>query len=342
MKTFAKLAIGLGVLAIAGYVIFDMKRTKKEIARRKKENKDFLMESGLDEEEIIREELVPDDDEVKDGIDCGVNLSGSLFNAALHCPELDLDAISTEAALSGRRHVVHITQSCDRRKKCNVLNFLFEVPYSALGIDSNNRRPEDGYVNSIILKKTLHGSYNHEEEVFYESAFFKEVKNIVAKGVKNNLDKVLYGATLDPFAYIRFMSKDEDGNDVEVTRLERLTNDMMGWTRNYQQSEFVKVIHESDETYKMIGSEGEDVTVLDTFMAVRISFVMQDRFNPVGINTETGVEIIKKIYDSLEIEGERWNAEPLRYDGFLFYKEREVSDIKLEIYTENGLEEIEP
>lgn len=358
MKNLGKIGLwllGAAVIYVGGrWIIKRSKATYAELERREKENREILRKTGRTEEEVEGEDLDSSEDSEK--IDYDINLSKRLFHDCRFLSSLPIDVVdSVEILKEYDQHVVHVNQSFDRRSKRNVLNFLFEIPMSALSRDDRDRKYSDGNTNFMDFKRAICGRWDHEKGAIVEEGFQKTMESIVKNPEHLGLTIVNGNYTycdgwVEPYAFISYEEK-EDEEWISKTNLIKLEKDIIE-NNPFNPEHFMATdfIYDLNQVYSQQGEERNNlkidsnndafrnIEVIDAFIAIRVSFYVQDKFHMDGINAKSGLKILEEIYDKLEIEGRRSNGRSgaFVYDKFLFYKEDRNDDISV-YYEDNGV-----
>lgn len=329
----------LAVVAAGGYAIWktvqNARKEYKELKLREEVNK------TLPKDESEPEVIVESQEESK--IDYEINLPKRLFrevrfnlsNIDLPVDCVDLDSILSENGAS--EHVIHVTQSFDKSSKRNVLNFLFEIPCSALPNIKNGevrRRYSDGNTCVGDFVHAIKGKYNHEKSEMDFRGFSERMENIVSDpenlGIPINKSRAFRDCRIEGYLYVTYEQKNEDDEWEAVSGL--ITLDKSIYTKNPFDSDHESMTDYVYDIKKYYAKEGvenvklessdpdkfRNIEIQDAIATIRVSFNMQDKRNIDGINHVSGAKILKAIYDELRITG--FDRGEFCYEYFMFYE----------------------
>lgn len=308
MKTFEKILIAVGTLAL-GYILY--KKGKKELEGLEKQEQasnDELINLGVNPEKL-RKEIMPEDDK---------KLVKSLYVATAFNSEFDMDIINPAKSIRSY-NVVHVRESSDTKGKRQFLDILIEIPdytgeksnfapriadymrclkegsdyiWSRLVVFANDPRPKlEGY---LLI------SYVYNEKEYFELLKIPEsVYGIFKDGKHDGLSKF----------FEEFINK-------------RVTPEMKNAVHKW--------IYE-DEGF----DEGTDVAPRDIYLMYRISYPIRTGDHLTGIDLPRALRTLKYLATKFEVtrvEGK----DPVYYDHLLFHH----SENMLDYYTVNKKGEI--
>lgn len=349
------ICLGFTIAVAAGIAIWktiqNARKEYKELELREKENKKLPAGANPDPEDVV----VDTQEEEKEQVDYEINLPKRLFrelwfdlsNTGLPIECVDGDEIFGENHTS--EHVVHVFQSFDNRTKRNVLNFLYQLPYSALpnvhdeGIGEVKRKFIDGNTCVGDFVRAIKGKYNHEKGEMDFRGFSGKMEEIVKDpeniGLAISNSRAFKDCRLEGYIFVTYKQKNEDGEWEPISKmipLEKniyennpfnsdhtsMTDYIYDLTEHYAEKDAKPVqLETSDpENYK-------DLVVEDGFAAIRVSFNMQDKRNIDGINSNSALKIIKETYESLDVRG--YGKGVFNYEHFLFYDPDSVDSVSV-------------
>lgn len=348
----------LGGTVILGGLVWVVRRAKKtvrEIEQREKENKQLLLDSGLSEEDIekIEEQIenhhgsgnkkhCQDDD-----VDCTVNVCKDTYEYLRFESDIELNSLDIDTILDGpSEHVVHLCQRFDKKLKRNVLDFLFEIPKSALPRGENvkiYRKWVDGNTCTGDFITQIKGKWDFEKQeskLGWIDWMTEMVKDPVNVGLKIKTDP-LVNSQLEGYIFLKYESFDHGNGDwFEESRLfkiPRVLHENNPFNSDHTDlTDFIydlrleiESVKEDDEVkfdglklrdgsaYLFDPNEFRNIRAKDVICAVRVTYLVQDSKNLGGLNSNSAVKIIENIYNNMEVTG--WNNGKFKYTGFLFY-----------------------
>lgn len=365
--------LGAVVVGTLGYWIFKRsKKTYAELNRRDEEAKEALKKSGLSEDEILIGDERELNDEPQGGysgnasddterVDTDINLCGKLFHDSRYMSDdLPIDAVDTIDILANHndqnnydKSIVHVMQSFARKENRNVLDFIFEVPLSAISKDHHS----SGNVRIGDFSRVLRGRWDHESGAQIDGGFSKTMEDIVRDpenlGINISSGQFVYcPGWVEAYGNIMYEKRSEDGTwkrAYQTIKLDkRFIEDNVFNPDHTTASEFVADLNreyaKSGGTRRLkFDASTEDYRnceVLSAFLGIRVSFYIQDKYHMDGINPTSGLKIIEEIYNDLEISDLN-DKSVFNYDKFLFYETDLEDDVR--VYTEgdgNGIESI--
>jgi hypothetical protein len=330
--------IVLGCAVVLGGVYFIYKHAKKtyrEIDRREKENKNILEKSGLTEEDFEKEDENSGSDR-ESGVDYDINLSKKLYEKMRFDSGIDLDCIDLEKILDEgpSEHVVHVYQRFDNRTRRNILDFLFEIPLSALPegpMAKNKRSYADGNTCVGDFVRTVKGKWDEKKEcpvqgwVEWMREIVQDPENLGFNIKKGNF---FVDCQLEGYIYLSYERFDEESKEwqevksfgkVQRTMFENNPLDSSHTKLTEYVYDVAEVLSKGEEVVSLPldSDEYRNAKICDIICAVRVSFNMQDRWHVDGINVTSASKILNKIYEESEVSGYRDGI--FRYERFLFY-----------------------
>lgn len=366
MKKSLKICLGLATLAAAGIAILkifrDAKKEYKELELREKVNQ------TLPRTENPGESKVDTEDEEEDQVDYETNLPKRLFREVrynLSNIDLPVDCVDLDYVFEGKypsEHVVHVKQCFDERSNRNVLDFLFEIPISALpNVKDKTVKVERKYTDGSTcvgdFVRAIKGVYDRDLNEVTDRGFAGEMEDIVTNaenlGIQIKNSKAFRDCRLEGYIFLSYQEKDEEDDEwFDVVRLLPV-NKSICENNPYNET------HTSATDYifdlKSHLREGEDgpvlessdpekfrnLKVLDGFAAVRVSFNMQDKRNIDGINHASGAKIMKMISENLRIyRGDQYDEDQkggvFEYTSFMFYDPDSISTVSVFDVNDNG------
>ena len=354
MKTSKIIGLGLGVLGVVGGVYWIITKTRKtygELDRREKENDQILVKSGLTKEEVDQlsseENQEGSETAEKPGGDIRLNLCRKLFEGVLYGKaNIPIDCLNVDDCKKTEK-VTHVLQRFDDRLGREVLDFLFEIPTSALPDYRDGgeriRRREDGYTSVKDFSKAIKGEYDVEQQKSISKGFSGDMEMIVQNeqflGFKMKGGNLEADSRVDGYIYLKYDKKDENGEWDTYSKFMKIPKEICRqnpWNEKHQRvTDFVFDLKEAmktepQETLGKLLTHGGDPEIIrnprivDTFAAIRVTFCIQGGQFLDGINITSGCKILEKIYEDLIITGTpgpRYGSGEceFRYDNFLFY-----------------------
>lgn len=330
--------IVLGCAVVLGGVYFIYKHARKtyrEIERRENENKKILEKSGLTEEDFEKEDENSGSDR-ESGIDYDINLSKKLYERMRFDSDIELDCIDSDKIIKEgpSEHVVHVYQRFDDRTKRNILDFLFQLPLSALPegpLAKNKRSYADGNTCVGDFVRTVKGTWNDEEKCSVQG-WVEWMREIVQdpENLGFNIKKgdFFVDSQLEGYIYLSYERFDEESREWEEVRSFGKVHRTMFENNPFDPShtkltEFVYDVAEAiksgegEVSLPLDSDECRNAKICDIICAVRVSFNMQDQWHIDGINVTSAGKILDKIYEKSEVSGYKDGI--FRYERFLFY-----------------------
>lgn len=358
--------IGLGALAVAalgylGWWIYTRsKKTYKELERREEENAKILSKTGLTEEQVdnISVGISAGDDE-----DCVPNMCKELFSAVrFSSEEIPQECVDVDEILNkDTQHVIHVVQRFDKVSSREVLDFLFEIPTSALLDDRYGGRQKRSYKdgNTCVqdFAKAIKGIYDRDREELIDRGYVGEMEKIAKDpenlGLKISGGKFFIDSRIDGYYYINFEALDEETGEwyerSGLVRIDKSVYENNPW--NEEHTRVTEFVYDLRQAYSVEGAEYiviptdekvvRNAKVIDAIAVIRTTFNIQGGHNLDGINVTSGLKILEDIYNNFEVHknhgtGNETEKDMFTYDYFLFYNPRQSGD-RLEVFdTENG------
>lgn len=361
--------IGLSVLAVAAglvgawWIYSKSKKTYKELERREEENREILKKSGLTDEQVDQLMVEAQEEEKNNGSeslgqDYDLNMCEKLFEAVrFKSVEIPSENVSVDEILDNdTEHVIHVVQRFDKRNSRDVLDFLFEIPTSAL-IDSRDggrskRKSSDGNTCVQDFARAIKGIFDHEKGELVDRGYVGEMESIAKDeenlGFKVKGGKFFVESMIEGYYYVRFEEKDEDTDKwyerSAMIRIDRSMYENNPWNEDHTRvTDYVydlrQAYSEKDATYVELPVDSErvrNVEVVDAIAVVRVTFNIQGGKHLDGINITSGLKILENIWNEFEVHkdhGTRNENEKdlFTYDYFLFYNPRPDGD-RLEVF----------
>ena len=371
MKTSKIIGLGLGVLCVVGGVYWIITRTRKtygELDRREKENDQILMKTGLtreDVDQLASEETNEGSEtaEERPGEEIHLNLCKKLFEGVLRGKaSIPIECLNVDDCKRTEK-VTHVLQRFDDKLRREVLDFLFEIPTSAL-LDYRDggdrvRRREDGFTSVRDFSEKIKGKYDMEQRVVISKGFSGDMEMIVQNeqflGFKLKGGNLEADSRVEGYIYLKYDKRDENGEWDTYSKFIKIPKELCKqnpWNPDHQKvTDFVHDLKEAMKTKpqkvlgKMLthGGDSERIRnprIVDTFAAIRVTFCIQGGQFLDGINVTSGCKILENIYEDLAITGNpglRYGGNDceFRYDNFLFYDPDDSEDVTVFDYEED-------
>lgn len=344
-KNWGLLITGLVILGGgAWYIVNRARKTYQELGRREEENREILKQSGMKEEEVDHAPKPGDPDY---GVDINICLPRIIFEKGYFESDIeqwhfDLDRAlgysdrdgnkvdSDEDRFPPSEHVVHIRQRFDEKSKRNLLDFIFEIPVSALPYDKEARSYKDGNTCVADFVKALRGNKDKETGK-YSGGFAREMEKVISDprnvGIPGIRSKAVVEQRVEGFYFATYKETFEDGSEpLECSAM--LTIPESHYTNNQYNPDHDKVSDFVYDLLQVIKTDGpqdlvfdrEDIIdgkVGDVLLGFRVTVKLRDAYHIDGINANSAISILEKIVDEFQVIG--WNKGLFKYEYFMFY-----------------------
>lgn len=343
-KNWGLLIAGLAVLGGgAWFIINRARKTYQELGRREEENREILEKSGLKEEDLDKKAPLPGDPDY--GVDTEIYLPRLIYEEAFQS-NLEDDCLDLDRAIGGdghspSEHVVHIRQRFDTKIKRNVLDFLFEIPLSAIPEDRDSRKFTDGNTCVANFVTAIRGEKNKETGK-YNGGLAKEMERIINDSRYNgiNIDRMrarcIVDQRIEAYYFVAYKELDDNGEDL-ISCSAMLPVPKEHYENNIYNSDHTRASDFVGDLASVILEKGPqeleferkdivEAQVRDVILTFRVTVKLRDAYHIDGINVKSAIAILEYIADEFNVIG--WGGGSFKYTNFVFYAPDELDTLE--------------